>query len=724
MRTAATNRSSRREASAATAAASISSTSRASASALAGAAGWPLAEALAIIQKSIANALGQTAPALTRELMSHALELVLVLLASAVLVVVVFRSLNLPSLLGYLIVGVAVGPRALGWIQEDRGTAYLGEFGVVFLMFTIGLEFSLPKLVQMRRLVIGLGGMQVVVTTAFFMGLLVVAGAAWPAAFALGAALAMSSTAIVVRMLAERMQTETPHGREIVGVLLAQDLAVVPLLVAVPALARPAGELAFALVIAALKATVILAAVLWLGHKLMRPWFHVVARRRSHELFIINVLFITLGLAYLTELAGLSLALGAFVAGMLISETQYRHQVEEDIKPFREVLLGLFFITVGAQLDLRVVGAHFGLVLVMFIVPLAAKLAIVAGLSRFFGATPGTALRSGLALAQAGEFGLVLIVRGTEFALFDPMLMQAAVAGMLLSMLAAPFLIQHSDRIVLRLARSEWMVRSLQLHQVAVRSIATERHVVICGYGRTGQSLARFLERESVGYVALDLDPERVREAAAAGDTVVFGDASRRETLIAAGANRAAVLVVTYVDIPSALKVIAHAHNVNPALPVIVRTRDDGGLERLEEAGAAEVVPDTFESSLMLASHAMLMLGVPVRRVVDQIRSVRNQRYRSLRGFYHGASDEPADLDEANQPRLHTVNLEAGAHAVGRTLGELGLEPLGAEVTAVRRRGIRAEDPGPETRFEAGDVVVLLGRPEALDAAEIRLLQG
>src|SRR5499426_4550478 len=309
--------------------------------------------------------------------MSHALELVLVLLASAVLVVVAFRSLNLPSLLGYLIVGVAVGPRALGWIQEDRGTAYLGEFGVVFLMFTIGLEFSLPKLVQMRRLVLGLGGMQVVVTTAFFMSLLMVAGAAWPAAFALGAALAMSSTAIVVRMLAERMQTETPHGREIVGVLLAQDLAVVPLLVAVPALARPAGELAFALVIAALKATVILAAVLWLGHKLMRPWFHVVARRRSHELFIINVLFITLGLAYLTETAGLSMALGAFVAGMLISETEYRHQVEEDIKPLRDVLLGLFFVTIGMLLNPEVVASHFGWVVFALVVPIAFKFGLI-----------------------------------------------------------------------------------------------------------------------------------------------------------------------------------------------------------------------------------------------------------------------------------------------------------------------------------------------------------
>jgi CPA2 family monovalent cation:H+ antiporter-2 len=295
---------------------------------------------------------------------------------------------------------------------------------------------------------------------------------------------------------------------------------------------------------------------------------------------------------------------------------------------------------------------------------------------------------------------------------------------MVLSMLAGPFLIQYSDRIVLRLSGSEWMLRALQLHQVAVRSIGTERHVVVCGYGRTGQSIARFLESESIGYVALDLDPERVREAAAAGDTVVFGDASRRETLIAAGVRRAAVLIVTYIDFPSALKVLAHAREINPALPVIVRTRDDSGLEKLEEAGAAEVVPDTFESSLMLASHAMLMVGVPVRRVVRQIRAVRDQRYRLLRGFYHGASDEAADLDEANQPRLHTVSLEAGAYAVGRTLAELNLGRMAAEVTAVRRRGIRADQPGSETRLQADDVVVLLGRPDALEKAEARLLQG
>jgi CPA2 family monovalent cation:H+ antiporter-2 len=656
--------------------------------------------------------------------MSEALELVLILLASAVLVVVGFRTLNLPPLPGYLIVGVAIGPHALGWAADAPATRQLAEFGVVFLMFTLGLEFSLPRLAQMRGLVFGLGGAQVVLTIAAIAPLVLALGVPWQAAVMLAGALAMSSTAIVIRMLAERLETETPHGRDTIGVLLFQDLAVVPLLILIPALAGSGDTLARDLSVAALKAAAVLVVVLVVGQRLMRPWFTFVARRRSHELFIINVLFITLGLAYLTEIAGLSLALGAFVAGMLISETQYRHQVEEDIKPFREVLLGLFFISVGMLLDLRVVASQLGLVLVAFAIPSLLKFALVAGLSRLRGTTPGTALRTGLALAQCGEFGLVLVGRSLDVGVVDPAFAQAVVAGMLLSMLAAPFLIEHSDRIVLRLSGSEWMLRSLQLHQVAVRSLATERHVLICGYGRTGQSLARFLETEGAGYVALDLDPERVREAAAAGDTVVFGDASRRETLVAAGVKRAAVLVVTYIDVPSALKVLHHAHELNPALPVIVRTRDDSGLERLEQAGAAEVVPDTFETSLMLASHAMLMLGVPVRRVIAQIRSVRGQRYRLLRGFYRGASDEAADLDEANQPRLHTVILSEGAHAVGRTLAQLELGDLGAEVTALRRRGIRADEPGPETRFAPGDVIVLLGRPEALDAAEIRLLQG
>ena len=658
--------------------------------------------------------------------MSNPLELVLVLLASAVLVVVLARSLHLPPMLGYLLVGVAIGPHALRWIpaSEESSYAHLAEFGVVFLMFSIGLEFSLPKLFNMRRVVFGLGMGQVLLTLFVPTAAAWAFGYPWQLGFALGGALAMSSTAIVIKLLAERMQLESSHGREIIGVLLFQDLAVVPLLILIPALAQPAESLAPVLALALAKAAVVLFLILFAGQKLMRGWFHIVARRRSHELFVLNVLLMTLGLAWATELAGLSLALGAFLAGMLISETEYRHQVEEDIKPFRDLLLGLFFVTIGMQLNLSVVADSFALVLLLFVAPVLFKFATIALLARVFGATPGNALRIALALAQAGEFGFVLLALAGGVRLVDPALMQPILAAMLLSMLSAPFMIHYSDKLVLRFVASEWMLRSLELHQIAVSGMAAAKHVVLCGYGRTGQNLARFLEQEGISYVALDLDPERVREAAAAGETVVYGDSARREALIAAGLARASALVISFPDTPAAIKILHHAHEINPSLPVIVRTLDDTDMDQLQAAGAAEVVPDTFESSLMLASHALVLMGVPLARVVHRVREVRNSRYSLLRGFFHGEDDAVIDLAEHHQPRLHSVTLIQGSYAVGRTLAELDLATMGAGVTRVRRRGIRVGEPGPETRFEAGDVVVLLGEPDKLAAAEIRLLQG
>ncbi|MGB5082476.1 MAG: monovalent cation:proton antiporter-2 (CPA2) family protein [Burkholderiales bacterium] len=653
--------------------------------------------------------------------MGDTLESVLILLASGVLVVGLFRWLHLPPLLGYLLVGVAVGPFALAWIPDTDEGRHLAEFGVVFLMFSIGLEFSLPKLFQLRRAVFGLGGAQVMLTIAAVLALGAMAGASWRVALAVGGALAMSSTAIVLRIVADRVQLETPHGRDIVGVLLFQDLAVVPLLIVVPAIAEGSGDLAQQLVLALAKAAVVLLVLLFVGQRLMRGWFHVVARRRSHELFILNVLLITLGLSWLTQRAGLSLALGAFLAGMLIAETEYRHQVEEDIRPFRDVLLGLFFVAMGMRLDLGTVAAHLVVVLALTALLIAFKFGLVAALARAFGAGSGSALRTGLALAQGGEFGLVLIGQAQSGALLERDLFQLVVAAMLLSMLVAPFLIQASDRLVLRWSSAEWMQQSLALHRVAVQSLATERHVVLCGYGRTGQRLAHLLEQEKIECVALDTDPERVRGAAAAGERVVFGDASRREMLVAAGIARASVLVITFSDTPLALRILHHARELNPALPVIVRTVDDADMDRLIAAGAAEVVPETFESSLMLASHALVLLGVPLKRVVRRIRDVREHRYSLMRGFFHGGTDEPEDPDEAREPRLHSVTLAPGAAASGRSLADLGLDDLGVQVTALRRRELRMISPDRQTALQEGDVIVLLGTPEQLAAAELRL---
>jgi CPA2 family monovalent cation:H+ antiporter-2 len=445
-----------------------------------------------------------------------------------------------------------------------------------------------------------------------------------------------------------------------------------------------------------------------------------VARRRSQELFILNLLLVTLGAAFITDKFGLSLALGAFIAGMLIAETPYRHQVEEDIKPFRDVLLGLFFVTTGMLLNPRVIWDHPLIVLGFLIGPILLKAVMVTGLSRLFGASPGVAMRTGIGLAQAGEFGFVLLNLILDKHLVDATLLQAILAAMLLSMLAAPFMIQNADRIVLRLSSTEWMMQSLQMTRIATQSLKQSGHVIICGYGRSGQNLARMLEHEGLSYVALDLDPDRVQAAAAAGESVVFGDAGRRESLLAAGIHRAATIAITYANTPSALRVLHNIHELEPTLPVIVRTVDDADLEKLLAAGATEVIPEIVEGSLMLASHTLVVMGVPMRRVVRRVEEMRDERYALLRGYFHGADDMDDD-DGHEQVRLQSVPVDQNADAVGRTLADLGLFELGVDVTAIRRHGIRGVEPDPSTKLRASDIVVLRGLPEQLAQAEERL---
>jgi CPA2 family monovalent cation:H+ antiporter-2 len=655
--------------------------------------------------------------------MQTTLEPVLILLAAAVLVVVVFRSLSLPPMLGYLIVGVAIGPHALAWISDTKEVHFLAEIGVVFLMFSIGLEFSLPKLVTMRRIVFGLGAAQVVLTLLIVLAFALMLNINWQAGVILGGALALSSTAILAKLLAERFELNSPHGRQIIGVLLFQDLAVVPLLILIPALAAGPEQLMTNLAYAALKAVVVLSLLLFFGQRLMRGWFHLVARQKSSELFVLNVLLITLGVAFLTEQAGLSLALGAFVAGALISETEYRYQVEEDIKPFRDVLLGLFFVTIGMLLDVRAVFDN-AWVSVLLVALVLLKTLLIIGLSLLFGNNSGVALRTGLALGACGEFGFVLLSNANNLGLIEPQALQPVLAAMVLSMLIAPFIIERSEAIVRRWSATEWMSRAMQLHSIAVQSMAVNEHVVICGYGRSGQNLARLLEQEHVTFIALDFDPQRIREAVAAGESVVFGDAARREVLIAAGLLRAKALAITYSDTASALKILAHAQELRPGLPVVVRTHDDNDIDRLKAAGAAEVVAEILEGSLMLASTTLMLIGTPLNRVLRRIREMREHRYSLFRGFFRGISDEHGDADQKMQPRLHSVMIVPGAAAIGKSLGELDLARIRVEVTAVRRRNVRTTTPAADTRIEENDVVVLLGAEGDVAAAEMKLVQG
>lgn len=658
------------------------------------------------------------------------LELTLLYLLAAVLGVVACRSLKLPPILGYLVVGVLIGPNALGLGQNSEGVRHLGEFGVVFLMFVIGLEFNLPKLRAMRGHVFGLGLFQVMFTILIAtLGTLFLSVLApthwrmsWQTALALSGALAMSSTAIVVKMMAERLELESEHGKRVMGVLLFQDLAVVPLLVLIPALGSPPEALLAALALAAFKATILIAVLLVGGQRAMRWWLTIVARRKSEELFVLNLLLVVMGLAWLTELAGLSLALGAFIAGMLVSETEYKHQVETDIRPFHDVLLGLFFITVGMMLDWRPVAERWGLVLLMVTVPVLFKLALVTVLARGFGASMGVSLRTGLYLAQAGEFGFVLLALAQQNALVPPELLNPALASMVISMLATPFIIMYSNRIVMKLVASEWLQQSLQMTTIARKSINANKHVIICGYGRCGQNLAKMLEQESIPYMALDLDPDRVRQAAAAGDSVVFGDAARLQALMAAGLARASAVVVTYLDVAGAMKVLANTRAHAPQVPVIVRTQDDHDLEKLQAAGATEVVPEALEGSLMLASHALALVGVPMRRVIRIVQDQRDERYSLLRGYFHGADDDSAD--DRDTERLSTITLPFGARPVGRALGHFALHAMGVRVVSLRRANGKTEPLDGDPALQDGDILVLSGRPEALAVAEDKLLKG
>ena len=633
-------------------------------------------------------------------------------------------------MLGYLAAGVLIGPHAMALAQNSEGVRHLGEFGVVFLMFAIGLEFSLPKLLAMRKQVFGLGLMQVLAT----MAVVTVGGVAlshwvggiwdmgWQTALALSGVLAMSSTAIVVKLMAERAELESEHGRRVMGILLFQDLAVVPLLILIPALGSASEQLLPALGWALIKAVVLVGLLLTGGQRFMRWWLTLVARRKSEELFMLNLLLITLGLAWLTELAGLSLALGAFIAGVLVSETEYRHQVGTDIRPFHDVLLGLFFITIGMMLDWHILVDRWALVLALLAVPLLVKAVIILVLARLMGATTGVALRSGLFLAQAGEFGFVLLSLTQENGLVQPALMNPILAAMVLSMLATPFLIMYSNRIVMKLVASDWMQQSLQMTTIARKTINTSKHVIICGYGRCGQNLARMLEREGIPYMALDLDPDRVRQAAAAGDSVVYGDATRLQALMAAGLVRASAVVVTYIDVPAALKVLANTRSHAPQVPVVVRTQDDAHLDKLQDAGATEVVPEAIEGSLMLASHALALVGVPMRRVLRVVQDQRDARYNMLRGYFHGADDDTPN--ERDQERMSTVSLPPGAKALGSPLGDLALNAVGVRVVNLRRANGHQAAAADDAVLQEGDTLVLSGHPTALALAEDKLLRG
>jgi CPA2 family monovalent cation:H+ antiporter-2 len=652
---------------------------------------------------------------------------VLILLLASVVVVALARRQGLPPILGYLVVGLLLGPLAFGLLPNSAATQNLAGIGVVFLLFTLGLDFSWPRMVAMRREVFGLGAAQVVAVTLTATLLLHLLGVGWAAATVIGGAVSMSSTAIVLQQLTEQSELNRTHGRLSFAVLLFQDLAFVPFLALATALAYGgAGFTAASLARLVLTGLLALVLVLAIGRWVLRPLFYEIAHSRLRELFTLTVLLVVLSCAWITEQLGLSMALGAFLAGMMLAETEYRHQVESAVRPFRELLLGLFFISVGMLLDLQLLYRQFFLVTALLLLLLVGKWLLVSVVTRLFEASNFKAVRTSIVLAGGGEFGVALLtimVQHTELA--PARYTQPLLAAIVVSMVLSPLIIRYNRRIArLLMGEKGPPASAIEREDAAAGELATREHVVLCGFGRVGQNIARVLESQGFEYIAIDLDPARIRSARQAGDVVVFGDSADEELLAQVGLASASAVIITFANPAVSVGIVRAIRQLRADVPVLVRTQDDAGLAELTAAGVTEVVPETFEASLMLASQALMLLNVPVSRVVRMVGEIRANRYATLRGVFRHDGAVPLDDSHAFREELRSIVLPPQAWSIGRRLDDIRGRGADVTFTAVRRQGITGRQPDAATELREGDIVVIYGTPEALEHAEAVLLAG
>ena len=650
------------------------------------------------------------------------LDDVLLLLILSVVSVAIFRRIDIPAVLGYLLVGLFAGEHALGWVHHSHAMEEIAEIGVVFLLFTIGLEVSIPKLIAMRNIVLGIGFAQVVVSTLSTIAIGLWMGLTWQIAFALGGALAMSSTAIVVKLLTEQFELQQPHGNISLGVLLFQDLAVVPFLVLIPIFAEPATEsLLVPISLALAKGALAFAVIFYVGQYLVRPAVRMVASTRSSELFTLFILLIALLAAWLTYQLGLSLAMGAFLAGIMLAETEYQHHVENEIRPFRDVLMGLFFISVGSQFDWRVILNEPLAIFVLTSGLILGKGIAIMIITERAGYSRGVAVRSGILLGQGSEFGFALLAVALSTGLLQLELAQPIIAAIILSMAISPLLIRYNEAIACRVAPEYASTLSDSEASIENACRDLQGHVLLCGFGRTAQNLAQFLKRSSIPFVALEVSTEIVTEAREAGEPVFYGDSSNPDLLRPAGIERARVLVISFTDVKAAERIARSARELCPTIPLLVRTLDDRNLERLLECGADEVIPDTVESSMMLARHTLNALGEDPQTIDEMLDEARAGHYARVRAFFHSAHD--VDLGTPDNHHLHSIELLPSYHAVGRSIESLqGLRRL--KIIALRRNGVSSENPLPEVELRAEDVLVVEGNPDDIQAAEIEIMCG
>ncbi len=652
------------------------------------------------------------------------LPLIIVLLAASVFVVTLARRLGLPAILGYVTVGLILGPHALGAFPESDATHLLAELGVVFLLFTLGLEFSWPRMVALRREVFGLGSLQVFGTAAVVALIARAFGIDWPQCIVLGGVVAMSSTVLIVQQLTERAELNRTHGRLAFSVVLFQDIAVVPFLALAAALGIGAETFAIESALKLVGAgTLAVLVVLAAGRWLLRPLLYVIANSRLRELFTLAVLLVALASAWASQMAGLSMALGGFLAGMMLAETEYSHQVESVIRPFRDILLGLFFISVGMLLDYHALWDELWLVLALLISMVLVK-AVVAGFAtRVFVDSNFKAIRTGVTLAVGGEFGIALLTLLLQNDAIDPAIAQPLLVAVVLAMVLAPVILANNKRVARLLLGERGPPRTaIEREDAATQAVAKREHVILCGFGRVGQNVARVLEAQGFEYIAIDLDVVRVRTARQIGQPVVYGDSADEQVLEEVGLANANAVVISFSDTRTALAILRSLRRLRGDVPVLVRTPDDSRLLELKAAGATEIIPEAFEASLMLASHVLMSLHVPPATVMRSVAQLRGNRYEMLRNVIargDGMSND-AEFEEA----VRSVVLPPGSWCIGKCVDEVRRAGADVAFTGIRRQGILGREPTGDTEFQDGDIVVIYGTPEALEHAEAVLLAG
>ncbi len=648
---------------------------------------------------------------------------ILILFAVAAVVVGTCLHFKVPPILGYLVIGVMVGPFGFAIVADTEHTRALAEFGVVFLLFTIGLEFSLSHLIHMRGAVLGLGGAQVIGTTLIVTIIAGYLNLSLEASLVLGGIIAMSSTALVIKQLTDQVELHTRHGRNAVGILLFQDLMVIPflILVSTPAVVNGGGAINTVL-IAFAQGALALILIFVLGRWVLRPMFHLVARYRSMELFTLTALMIILGSAWITHQLGLSLALGAFVAGMMLGETEFRHQIEAEIRPFRDILLGLFFITIGMLFNIWLLPEIWQWVLLTLAGLIVFKMLFIFLLCRVAKWDLAVSLRTGLVLAHGGEFGFAILTLALAGGMIPNEYGQVILAALLISMGFAPLIIRYNGRLVARLMPQQ-AGDSKQTIKGRIEKTAHDlgNHIILSGYGRIGQNIAQMLKEEGFKYVALELDPVLVQNAVRAKEPVSYGDSTSLELLNAAGLERAAALVVSVEDPATALKILKQVRSANADIPVLVRTSDESHMQELMEAGASEVVPEALEASLMMASNLLFMLKVPPSRVLHKIRDVRNQRYETFRHLFPGGEVSTSAWVD-NEAHMRAIELSKSSWASHHKVGELGLEQYGVKLLALLHEGQRISRPDANMQLCVSDTLILSGSPSALELAEKSLI--